>query len=209
MAPGAWSPLWSLKQLGVHMKRFCISTIIGVIAACVLSWFRGGTDDAPWIFASFVAFGFFCSLLLWWLFSVTTLGTIEAGLLRLPCSSAVRNALALAVTASLVLWSGSVITSQGYAGWLYMLLFSIFCPLLVCLLAARFSVLFGVLAATSIVVSLVLANARLDSPQRGHSWQSFRNGSGTWIEIWLIAVGLSLIVSIPIYVQRKRRNSSP
>lgn len=128
---------------------------------------------------------------------------------KVAISFAARDALALFVTFSLVFWSGPVIQSGGYAGWLIGLLLGLLAPLFVCLLAARFPVLFGALAATCIVLSVLLADARWYSTQTrdatGYYWQHFwKRGFRGYAIIWLVAVLLSLIVSLPIHAQRRK-----
>jgi hypothetical protein len=117
------------------------------------------------------------------------------------------------LTLSLVLWSGPVIRSGGYAGWLISIPLVIFMSLAVCLMASRFPVLFGGLVAVCVVLSLQIDYVRFEwaHPHRSPAqlwkifWQVFRPvdfGVSS-----LVTFGLSLAVSLPIAFQRRRQTS--
>ena len=117
-----------------------------------------------------------------------------------------RDFFALAIAASLLLWSGPLIINAGFSAWLVALLFAVVAPLAVCLVASRWSIALGFLTATCIAVSILLENARW-SLDHGNTWfwQDFwAKEIGRWLSLWAIAVGLSLIVSVPIQLGRRR-----
>jgi hypothetical protein len=178
---------------------------IAVITATVLSYIRGGETNLV-VTAIFLIAAFVVSLLLFWLFSAVTLRRVEAMFLRVPHSSAVRDFLAFAITVSLVFWTGPVIQSGGFGGWLLALLFCIVAPLVVCLLALRFVVAFGALASTCIELSVLLTYARsFNAHSTADYWQRFWQVDWrTWAGMLPFAVGLSFVVSLPIYIQRRR-----
>jgi hypothetical protein len=192
-------------------SRILLSAVIGVATATVLSWVRGGFDDMPSVLAWFWGYGFTVSLLLFWLFRATTFQRIELALQRLIRIPAARDILALIASLSLLVWSGPVIRSAGYAGWLLSIPVVIFASLIVCLLATRSPVLFGALVAGCIVLSAQVDYVRCEwaHPHRSLQelwrifWQVLR--PAVFMGTWLVAFALSLIVSLPIYVQRRRQ----
>jgi hypothetical protein len=194
-------------------EKFWISLGIGVITALVLTWIRGGFDDAPWILIEFGLVGFLISYLTCWLTRPATLGWIESAFNRIPYSSHLRGILALALTVSLVFWSGPVIATWGYGSWLLAILFCVLAPLIICLLTARFPIVLGMVAATSVVFSVLLENTRFELARSRFQkdfcqqfWQSFQLGE--FVVVWLIALALSLIVSLPIHLQMEKMKSS-
>jgi ABC-type Fe3+ transport system permease subunit len=84
--------------------------------------------------------------------------------------------------------------------------FVIAAPLFISLLASRFIIFFGLLTALSIVVSLLLQNARFRL-EHGDSqfWTRFwETDLKSWFLITIVACLLSLFVSIPIYFLKRR-----
>jgi hypothetical protein len=85
-------------------------------------------------------------------------------------------------------------------------MFCIAAPLTVCLLATRWAIILGLFTAMCIAVSIVLENARLRGV-RGDaiSWMQFLRGDIViWALICAFAVGLSLMVSVPIQARRRQ-----
>ena len=174
-----------------------LATHIGTVTTVLLTCARGGLADAPWVLLVFGAYGFCGLLFLFWLFRRETLQAVETFFSRVPYSASLRDLLAVAAAVSSLSWSGAVIAGAGYVGWLVAILLATWMPVVVCLLAARWSIPLGVLTATCIVASLLLENARLGSP-------FWAENAGIWLCSWVIAAGLSLIASVPIQLIRRR-----
>jgi len=181
------------------------SIAIGVIVAVLLSLIRGGITDS---FATLVIFGltgFYASLLLTWLFSNSPFRTLENLLTSVPHAAFVRSALSITLVLALLFSSGSLIRSGGYVGWILFLLVSFFSPLVVCILAPRFSIAVGVCTATCITCSLLIANSRWEI-ERGNAeyWTDFWNADSlSYFVIWLVAIVLSLPSSVAIHFKRR------
>jgi hypothetical protein len=125
-----------------------------------------------------------------------------------------RDVCAAVFTLSLVSWAGPVVRSGGYDGWLVFPLVVVLTALFVCLLATRFPVLFGAFVAGCIVVSVSVDYVRDEwaHPHRSYQelwkifWQEF--SIARLLAWWLFGFALSLIVSLPIYVIRRKHQSA-
>lgn len=185
------------------MKR---TLAIGAVTAVLLTYVRGSFVDAPWVPFFFALTGVGGSLLFSWLLRRDTLQAGERFLGRGPHSRWLRDLFALAIAVSLLFWSGPVIISAGFSGWLVALFISTAAPLTVCLMASRWCIALGILTATCIAASILLENAHwsLDHGDT-RSWANFwAEEIGLNLLIWGIAAGLSLIVSVPIHLGRRR-----
>jgi hypothetical protein len=187
------------------MKR---AVAIGCLTAILLTSIRGGTIDSIWIPIIFGLTGFLGTLLISYSVRSDPIENIEDSTAHSKVAGWVRVVLAFIIAASLVIWSGPLAFSAGYAGWLVALFLVITASLVVCLISAHWPIAFGILVATAIDVSIVLQNARWD---RAHGnprfWEEFRNGEYKgFLMIWMLLAGLSLTVSIPIYLKRLHRN---
>jgi hypothetical protein len=113
------------------------------------------------------------------------------------------------MTLSLVYWSGPVITSAGFGGWLVALLFLVAAPIVICLIAPRHSILFGFFAVTCIEVSVILANAHSMISHGDYAfWSVFwRRDFVPHLLMWCIFALISLGVSIPVYRARRRQTA--
>jgi len=181
------------------------SIAIGVLVAIVLSFIRGGITDSFTALAIFGLAGFSTSLFLHWILRIESIQQIENVLGQLPQSTFLRNAISLLSTLSLLIWSGTIIRNAGYSGWLLALLICFLAPLFICIIAPRFSVFYGVLTATCITCSLLLLEAQSEIG-RGNVeyWSEFwHNEFPHWSRTWLVAIFLSLLISVPIQIQRR------
>jgi hypothetical protein len=198
------------KRLLLLGNKFWISAEIGIVTSALLTWMRGGFDDMPSVLVEFWAFGFSVSLFLFWLFQTAKLQRIETTLLRLFQVPIKRDILAFFISLSLIAWTGPTIRAAGYSGWLLYFPVVIFSSLVVCLVAARFPILFGALASGCIVLSLTTdyVQSEWSHPHRSISdlwriyWQEFT--PFRLLVLWLVAFVLSLVGSVPIFVQRRR-----
>jgi hypothetical protein len=181
--------------------------LIGVATAVLLSYIRGSVRDSPWVVILFGSVGFFGTLILSWMFRRSTLAAIENVLHRGSLvHDGMRNLLAAAIAISALFWSGPVIISGGFAGWLIALFLHILLPLVVCVTAAHQPIAFGLMSAGCISVSILLENARW-AAEHGHVrfWADFSSKDlYTWLVIWGIGAFMSLIVSLPLHLQRRR-----
>jgi hypothetical protein len=194
------------------VRALWLSAIIGVTTAVVLAWVRGGYSDMPSVLLEFWAFGFLVALILFWVFRPATFQSIETAIQKLLPISKLRNILALLFASSLLIWSGPVLRSAGYAGWLLLIPLIIFSSLIICFVAARFPILFGALVAGLVALSSQMDYVRFEWT---HPHRTFEQ---LWSIFWkvfdplnfllasLVSLGLSLTVSLPIYIQRRKVN---
>lgn len=181
--------------------RTLATVTVSLLVACFLSVVRGGFDTVPFIV--FTVGTFFLGLLGQVLFRRESLAAIEARLRHLPFATAVRYAVVFCALVALLVWSGPIMTSGGFAGWLIALLVWLASPAIICPLAPRCPILFGILAAGCTAFSLAVENSRLYSSSRDIQWSHAFSNVGTLAVVWCIAAALSLLVSIPVYVQRR------
>jgi len=181
------------------------SIAIGMLVTVVLSIIRGGITDSFTALVFFALTGFFASLFLFWLFRNETLQRIENVLGRLPWSLHIRNTISILGALSLLFWTGPLIRSGGYSGWLLAILLCILATLVICIIAARFSVAYGVFTATCITCSLLVSDARSEIG-RGNTeyWSEFwQNEFASYSVTWLVATVVSLLISVPIQICRR------
>jgi hypothetical protein len=187
-------------------ERILGALISALVIACLLSFVRGGFDATP--FFVFVVAGFVAAIC-WQAFSRPgTLSTIEKALRRFPNHAAIRFVLVVGLLTSLVVWSGPIITKGGFGGWLIALLVCMISQPIICSVAPRFPILFGVPTGACIVLSCRIENSRLYSKQREIQWSHAFDESGALLQAWAIAALVSLIISIPVHLQRRTMKSS-
>jgi hypothetical protein len=173
-----------------------------VVLAFLLSWVRGGFD--LWPFIVFLMAGILATTAWQTVFSKETLYRVEAVAGKIPLHTPVRYALAFVALLAITLWSGAVVESAGFSGWLLSLVVWLIAPAVVCLLAPRFPVIFGVLAAACSVFSLAVQNSRLYSRQREIEWSHVLTDRVELLFSFTIAVLLSLVISIRVQASRQR-----
>lgn len=174
---------------------------LSLAVAYALSWFRGGFDETPFLVFTVSAFMF---ALLWQgAFRRQSLVFIEARLRRLPFSLFIRYVLILVALLFLVLRSGPMITSWGFAGWLLALLVWIIAPAVICPLVPHCPILFGFIAGGCNLLSLVVQDSRLYSRGRGIQWEHVFSQPVGFFITWCIPAALSLVFSIPVHVSRR------
>lgn len=180
------------------MARLAFSTAIGVLGGIAFAFFRGGWHDMSFVVPAF-AIGVFTMT-----FAALLLIHHESSITRhLQSNNArlARDAIATLIVASAFYWTGALIQRAGLAGWIVLTIFSISLPLTVCLIASRAAVFFGVTAATAVTVSYMIHHSFFQSPD----WLSLlRRDAMLWAIFWGILVVLSLVVSVPLTVQRGR-----
>ncbi len=183
---------------------------IGVFTAIVLTFIRGGSVDSIWIPIAFGIAGFLGTLLISYLVRRDPLNNNEVLTAQNRSAPWIRDVVALSISASFVIWAGPLAFRAMYAGWLVAIFLVIAGSLLVCLIAVHWPIVFGVLVATAIDVSLLLQNARWKRAHGNlHFWDDFWNGEcKVFLGIWAFLAGLSLVVSIPIHIKRHRNKLS-
>ena len=185
--------------------RIWIALGVGLVTALVLTTIRGGAVETPLVPFFFAAVGISSFYFMCWICKQETLQAVENQFHRFHLSSHIRNILALMLCLSFIPWIGAVNLSGGYTGWLLMILFCLAAPLMICLLAFRYCLLLGLITNTCIIISILLENVR-EAAAAGDtdSWHVIvERRLAVWIIVWLVASFLSLIVSIPIMLQRQ------
>src|SRR5207302_708089 len=110
--------------------------------------------DRLWGMALFAVLFTVVSLVVRSILRIGTVATVEQTLSRLPRAAVLRHAAAVALLGASAIYSGRVIRSAGYGGWVLALVLMLFAPLVTALVAPRFVVWYGVAAASAIVLSL-------------------------------------------------------
>ena len=189
------------------MKPFVIGThraalqAVGVasLVACVIGFNLG--DSSAKSFISLFVYTFAAAVAWRVLSCERTLGTLERGFRRLALGVPIRYGLALAVLTCVAIWYGPVVMTAGY--------FRLFGPLvvsaIVCLLAPRFPVGFGIVTVICIAISCAIESSRADSPGHAVHWSSVWSDPEPLIFGSCLLCGMSLLVSIPIHFYRKAR----
>jgi hypothetical protein len=181
------------------MRILAIALMIG----CLLSWLRGGF--AVWLFIVFFLSGLLAVVGWHAAFDQETLSKIEVAVKDLPFQAPIRYALAVGALASLAIWAGPIMASAGFGGWLVAVLMWLIAPAFVCILAPRFPVVFGILAAAFSVFSIEVENSRLYSRRREIQWQYlFSDHTAAFFFLFALAAVLSLLISIRIQTTRRR-----
>ena len=121
-------------------------------------------------------------------------------------TATLRDGLALVGAAGCLLWTGRVVQGAGYGGWVVALLLAVLLPTILCSLSARLPVVVGWLTATCLHLSILAFHpdyrGRLLAAR---TWETFwARDWDVWLVMWVILVGLSLAVSLPIAVNRSR-----
>ncbi len=189
-------------KLRTPTKNSSLATLaVSLVVACLLSLVRGGFATLP--FSVFTGGTFVLALVGQTLFQRESLTSIETALRHLPLSAAVRYSLVCSALLALAVWSGPMITSGGFGGWLVALFLWLASPAIICLLVPRYPILFGILSTGCTVFSLAVQNSRLYSRSRDIQWEHAFSHPSTLLAIWSFAAAVSLTVSIPVYVHRQ------
>src|SRR5690349_21122025 len=163
---------------------------ISLLVACFLCVVRGGFALLPFVVFAVAAF---VALTAWyWLSRRESVSRIERVLRALPYQVGTRYALVLSMLIGLAVWSGAVIASGGFGGWIIMLLVWLISPAIVCPIAPRFPILFGILAAACVQFSLAVDGSRLYSSHRDIQWPHVFTYSDTSLIMWGIGAVISL-----------------
>lgn len=191
------------------MNRLQLSIVVGIACAILLTMMRGGWRDAPWVVPVFGAVGFSITYAVASLTRSERLGKIDVATKQHRGVPLLRDAVALALVAISFIWSGQVIQGAGFGGWLVALFLGVVFPLVVCLLASHWPVVFGLMAATSLAVSTLLNHPNFrPGAFAGDPWEQFwRRDAGMWLFIWGFLAVLSLVVSVPLALWRRRITS--
>ena len=191
------------------MNRLQLSIMVGIACALLLTIIRGAWRDAPWVVPIFATVGFSVTYAIASLTRSERLGKVHVASNLHPGVPLLRDAAALALVAVSFIWSGQVIQGAGFGGWLVALFLGTLFPLVVCLLASHWSVVFGLLAATSLAVSTLLHHPNFrPGAFAGDPWEQFwRHDAGVWFFIWGFLAVLSLLVSVPLALWRRRTTS--
>lgn len=192
-----------------NVNRLQLSIIVGVACAILLTMIRGGWRDAPLVVPVFGVVGFSLTYVIASLTRSERLGKIDAASNQHRGVPLVRDAAALALVTISFIWSGQVIQGAGFGGWLVALFLGVVFPLIVCLLASHWFILFGLMAATSLAVSTLLHHPNFrPGAFAGDPWEEFwKRDAGVWFFVWGFLAVLSLLVSVPLALRRRRITS--
>ena len=186
------------------MKNISYSLIVAIAFAVFCSWMRGGIQDAPIVLIIFFIVGFFGSFFLFWLLKQNNLLVIEGVFEHIPYSSVVRNITAFVIAITTFFWAGRTILYGGYAGWLIAFFLWLIAPLVVSLVAKKYVVVLAAITNISILLSSFREDAR-HWASSSDFWDMFwRRDVYAFAVVILIAISFSLIVSIPIYLLRRK-----
>lgn len=188
------------------MTRLNRSIAVGLLSAVILTWIRGGWSDAPYVVLEFAATGFLVTYGASYLIHADWLVRLESSAASHSWLQFFRDLAALLLIVGYLFWSGSVIQGAGFAGWLVAIFLGVTLPLLTCVLAAHFSIVFGILTATAISLSTLLNHPQFrQDPFAAEAWQRFfEEDFVSWAIIWGILSVLSLVTSVPLTIQRRR-----
>ena len=178
----------------------------GLFTSVAMSWIRGGVADAPWIAAVFSAIGFVPALAIAILCHPRSVSFKRKLFAGTETGKSVSTVVAFLVATSAVYWAGPFIRGFGFGGWVVGCLLNLLLPLAICVLASGWWLFLGCWAASCVTASLIIADA---SWSREHGvidyWGRFLDsGWHTWLLIWLISVGISLVASVPFRVFHSR-----
>jgi hypothetical protein len=99
-----------------------------------------------------------------------------------------RLAVAFGLVALIATYAAPLVRGGGSAGWMAGVVACLVCPALVCAVAGRAHVVFGLLANLAVVASFFVRDHWLD-PRRGNT---LGNGAG------LVFAGIAMILSVPV-----------
>ncbi|MDZ4783768.1 MAG: hypothetical protein SGJ19_26265 [Planctomycetia bacterium] len=198
-----------IRYAARNVNRLQLSIIVGIVCAVLLTMIRGSWRDAPFVVPIFGAAGFSATYAIAFIIRSERIAKIEAASKQRRGVPLLRNAAAFALVAVSFIWSGHVIQGAGFGGWLVAIFLGVVFPLAVCLLASHWPVVFGLLAATSLAISTLLnhPNFRQNAFARD-AWEQFwQRDAGVWVFIWGVLAVLSLFVSVPLALRRRRLTS--
>ncbi len=181
---------------------------IGCLTAILLTLVRGGSIDSIWVPLFFGVSGFLGTILISYAVDRDPLEKIGRTTKQQRHAIWIRNAIALAIALSFVVWAGPVTLGALYAGWLVAIILVIAGTLVVCLISVHWPIAFGILVATAISISIVNQNARWSHAHGNpHFWEEFWDGEYVpFLIAWMILVGVSLMVSVPFQLRRRSAN---
>lgn len=182
------------------MSRFELSAGIGVLCAVVLTTLRGGWRDAPWVVPVFAIGGFTLASVVSFLTHHEPSVSHRWAAFQKRSVRITRDVVAAIIVVSAVYWAAPVARSATFAGWLVMLLLGLLLPLVVCVIASRAAILYGMATASMLTISgLSPTGFRIEDVL------SFARHNLTAAAIfWCVMLGLSLVVSVPLTIQRRR-----
>jgi hypothetical protein len=135
-----------------------------------------------------------------------SLTKLEAALRKIPFQVPIRYTLVFAALLWIALWSGRIMANAGFGGWIVAFLEWLMAPAIICRLAPRFPIAFGILAAVLSVFSLAVEGSRMYSPPHEIQWQRVPS---ICISLWFsFALALAFALQISIRVQASRRELS-
>jgi hypothetical protein len=188
------------------VTRLQLSIAVGLVCAVLLTLIRGGWRDAPYVVPIFATLGFTITYGIASMIQSDRLAAIETASSRHGGLMLLRDAAAVVFLGFSLYCSGYLVQEAGFGGWLVALLFGVLLPLVVCLVASRAPIIFGVLAATSLVFSILLHDFDIrHNPLDREAWSRvlYRDWA-VWAILWAILTGLSLLVSVPLAIRRRR-----
>ena len=193
-----------MKPLVIAIQRAVLHALgIALFVAWILSISQGDSYLKPFILLFLYTFA---AVITWEaLFCDGTLSFLEQGLRRPSRHVPIRYGLAIGILVCVMIWYGPLVNKAGYL--------RLFAPLIVstmvCLLAPRKPIIFGIVAASCMAISSVVEGSRVDSPDYGIHWSNVLSNPGPQLFGWCVVSGMSLLVSIPIHFHRKAQAVTP
>jgi hypothetical protein len=190
---------------GKQIRRLSASIGIGLLTATALITIRGGFEDYPALPFIFAGAGFLVAYAIAWLISPEIQRLLGAGSRLRTRVALIRDLTAFCIAVSALFWFGPVIEGGGYAAWLYALFLGVVVPLAVVLCCARWPIAWGLVTATCLFVSTFAMQFLREGVSAARVWDRIWQHE-LWIAMtwWATFVGLSLVVSVPLAIQRSR-----
>ena len=185
------------------MGRLGTSICVGIVTAVLLTAVRGSWRDSPYVVPVFGLVGFLFAYGISSWTSYSNLKRLEKTLAEYAWVRSIAAAVFLLCT---LLWVGPLIQGAGFSGWLVALLAGLLIPLIVCTLATLQPIVMGFATASCITISTLVSSPLFrNNLFHANAWRKFlEDDIYVWLVIWLILFGQSLLVSVPLTIQRRR-----
>jgi hypothetical protein len=169
---------------------------IAAVAAAFLSWMRGGIQDEPSLLPFFALIGFLGSLAISLVLHPNSQDWIDARLGSSARARLVRHAAALLLVGAVFWFAGAAISGVGAGGWLLLLVLGVLGPLVICLIAPGWHLIWGFAAATAMTASLWRHNLRQPWGQVPDPLSLVPD----YLFVWITALVLASLVAVPRYL---------
>ncbi len=193
-----------MNPLVIGMRRAVLQAIgVAFLVSCAIGFNFG--DSPAKSFISLFLYTFAAAIAWQVLFHECTLGALEIRFRRLPLQVPIRSGLTVAVLVCVAIWYGPIVMKAGYL--------RLFAPVLisavVCLLAPRYPVGFGIVTVICIAISCAIESSRADPSDHGVHWSTVLSDPEPLLFGLCVMCGMSLLVSIPIHFHRKAHGLTP